>query len=49
MRYPGMPLGVLYEAGATIQATISGYTANDPASIHIVMIGRFIRRQEGTW
>lgn len=49
LRYHGQPLGILYEAGATISATISGYTPSDPASMHIVMIGRFIRRQEGAW
>jgi len=45
----GEPLGVLYEAGATIQAVLSNYTPGDPASIHIVMIGRFVRRQKGAW
>lgn len=49
LRYTGQPMGVLFEAGATISAVISDYTPSDPASIHVVMIGRFIRRQEGAW
>jgi len=46
---PGEPLGILFEAGGVIQAQITGYTPSDPASIHIVMFGRFIRAQKGAW
>lgn len=49
LRYHGEPQGILFEAGAIIQGQISGYTADDPASIHLVIHGRMIRKQEGAW
>jgi len=49
MTFPGEPLGIMFERGATIRAQISGYVPNDPASIRIVMLGRFIRAQEGAF
>lgn len=49
MTFPGEPLGILYERGATIRAQLSGYVPSNPTSIRIVMLGRFIRKQQGAW
>lgn len=47
MEGPGAPLLWWFEAGTVIQGVISGYVANDPSSIHLVLFGRYIKKQQG--